>query len=252
MDENQSENGRINQQLIQEALSSQLDQQNQQPNNYATFFLGDNAQTTGGNVANFETLAPYQNFAGGSSLYMQDSGLASSLSSNNTMDPLRQQRVYNIAPNAMQHENEYIYQQYLEMMNNNNHHSTALDLNLQGFFPQQQQQKQQQQQVQQQQPPPVIPLRQEQDVFNELLNMASNSSLQNNLWYDGHTNPAAFIHNADASMLITQQEQEASYYNNMAASSNRVNFTSPLQDKPAKDGAILEQVYGHPLANEYR
>ncbi|KAK4519390.1 heme peroxidase [Mucor velutinosus] len=251
MDGNQSENDRINQQFIQEALSSQLDQQHQQhqqqpqQNSYTAYFSNDNVQTIAGNANNFETLAPFQNFASHSLLYMQHQGISSSASSNNTMDPTKQQRVDIIESNAIQDENEYIYQQYLQMMNNHSYHPTTLDSNLQGYVSQQQQQQQQ---------TPAIPARQEQDVFNELLNMASMNNMQNNVWHSEQTHTTAFINNLDTSTLITQQGQDASCYNPTAANPpNNAHFSLPLQaDKNAKSGIVLQKDYEHLFANEYR
>lgn len=241
MDRNQSENDCINQQLIQEALPSQLDQQQQkqQPNNYTTFFPDDSAQTLAGNAPHFEALVPHQNFASNSSLYIQDQGIITSSSSNNTMNPSKQQHVDTMESNPVQNENEYIYQQYLQMMNNNIHHPLPLDLNLQDYFPREQQ-------------PPAIPFRQEQDVFNELLNMASANSLQNNLWHVGQTNPTAFVNNSNNSILTTQQGQDDSYYNPLTANpSNNMHLT--LQDnRNVKDDIVLQQNNKHPFANEHR
>ncbi|GAN08619.1 hypothetical protein MAM1_0214d08134 [Mucor ambiguus] len=252
MDGNQSENDRIHQRLIQEAPSSQLGQQHQQHhhqqqqqrNDYTKFIADGNAQNIAGNAINFETLAPYQNFANNSLECMQDQAILSSESSNNAMDPLKQQRVDTIELNAIQNENEYIYSQYLQMMNNHAHHPTALDLNLQGYFPEQQQQQQL----------PAIPTRQEQDVFNELLSMASLNNSQNSLWHSEQTNPTAFINSQDASTFITQQGQDTSFYSPVAANPlNNAHFPLSLpDDRNTKCGVVLQQFHEHSFTNEYR
>ncbi|KAL9553612.1 hypothetical protein MBANPS3_003207 [Mucor bainieri] len=245
MDGNQSESDHINQQFVQEALSSQLVQQHQQhqlqqgqpQNDYTAFFPDNNAQAMAGDANNFETLAPYQSLANNQFLYMQDQGM----SSNNTMGPLKQQRVNTTESSVMQNENEYIYQQYLQMMNTNSHHPTTLDLNLQGYFPEQQSQPQQ----------PAIPTRQEQDVFDELLNMATMNNLQNNLWHSGQTNSTTFINNSDASTSITQQGQDTSFRNPIAANPlDNAHLSLTLQqDRNPKSGIVLKQTFDHPLAN---
>ncbi|CEP09152.1 hypothetical protein [Parasitella parasitica] len=215
---NHLENDCINQQLIQEALSTEFNrqlqeqhiqqqqQQNQQQNISPPFFPND-ATGMVENVASLETLEPFQNPTSDPTTYMQARGIHSS--SSFTMDPLKHQRVEHTAPNAL-HNDEYIYQQYLQMMSNND--PSMLDLNFQGCLPQQQSASE-------------IPARQEQDVFNELLSMASKRNQQDESWTRERylpppPVPSSFMDDLEASMLVTQQQQRNSYYDNGVSSSS--------------------------------
>lgn len=261
MDGNQqATNDNINQQLIQEALSSEFnqnqrflqEQQQEHQNTYAT--LPPNvAHGLVENATNFETLASFQDFSSDPTLHIQACGIPSS-SSNSTMIPLQHRRVDNSASNALESEHEYIYQQYIQMMNNN-----TLDLNFQNFHPQQSQ-------------PPVLPARQEQDVFNELLSMASSRNQQHRSWHNDQFAPSAssstsMLTNLEASMLITQQQQEqeqkqeqqqqqqpqeTSFYNSFASSSNNINITPLLQENNTKNSIKISQDFVHPSVNSYR
>ena len=259
MDENQQAiSDNINQQLIQEALSSEFNQNQQplqqqgQPNTFATF-SPNVAHGLVENATNFETLAPSQNFLSDPTLHMQTCGIPSS--SNSTIMPPQYPHVDNLATNPLESENEYIYQQYIQMMNNSNH--PTFDLNFQNFHPQQLQ-------------PPALPARQEQDVFDELLSMASDRNQQHRPWHynqfasSSASSSTPLIGNLEASILITQQEKEqqqqqqqqqqqkTSFYDSFASSSDNINITPLLHENSTNNSTKISQDFAHPSANNYR